>query len=344
MSFLDRARSLASNAAERTGDLARGARSPVPVVREWVVSIFVKAVQACSTEQDRLDVIAWLTVARETLSRTDCSVADKTRGIYQLTDSRRVVKSLFNGVTEAYRNYKDADLPLAVKVAIPATVGAGLVVGGHAVGVAGFGSAIGMPALLMVFLGVAGVTSVLEAFLSRSEAGSYLSVIAAMVVRDELLRRTNHAMRQAMTEEMAEPVQRPCSKDAQAVRQLLLGMEAYAFEQHVMSFFLQAGLLAWVTKKSNDAGVDGFARHQDGLIVVQCKRYAAENGVGRPVIQQMKGVVEENQAWRGYVVTTSYFTREAISSAEQSSGIVLVDLDALVDWHLNGLTISPPAP
>ena len=232
----------------------------------------------------------------------------------------------------------------AIALAIPATVGAGLVVGGHAVGIAGFGSAIGMPALLMVFLGVAGVTSVLEAFLSRAEAGSYLSVIAAMVVRDELLRRTNHAMRQAMTEEMAEPVQRPCAKDAQAVRQLLLGMEAYAFEQHVMSFFLQAGLLAWVTKKSNDAGVDGFARHQDGLIVVQCKRYAAENGVGRPVIQQMKGVVEENQAWRGYVVTTSYFTREAISSAEQSSGIVLVDLDALVDWHLNGLTISPPAP
>jgi hypothetical protein len=318
--------------------------NPVPMIREWVISIFVKAVQACSTEQDRLDVIAWLTVARENLSRTDIGLADKAKSLYHITDSRRVVKSLFNGVTDAVKNYKEADLPLAVKVAIPVTIGAGLVVGGQSVGIAGLGSAIGMPALLMVFLGAAGVTSVLEAVLSRSDAGSYLSVIAAMVVRDELLRHTNHAMRQAMTEEMAEPVQRPCAKDTQAVRQMLLGMEAYEFEQHVMSFFLQAGLLAWVTKKSNDAGVDGFARHQDGLIVVQCKRYAAENGVGRPVIQQMKGVVEENQAWRGYVVTTSYFTREAIGSAEQSSGIVLVDMDTLVDWHLNGLTISPSVP
>jgi restriction system protein len=317
--------------------MAKGIGNPASSIRDWLVSLFIKAVQAISTEQDHLDVIAWLTIARETLSQNDAGLAEKTRKIYQITDSRRVARSLLNSVSEVFKNYKDADLPLAVKVAIPATLGAGMVIGGHSVGIAGFGSAIGLPALLMVFLGVAGVTSVLEAFLSSTEASSYLSVVGALIARDEVLRRTHQSMRNAMSQEMAEPLQQPYAKDAQAVRQLLLNMDAYAFEQHVMSFFMQAGLLAWVTKRSNDAGVDGFARHQQGLIVVQCKRYAPENGVGRPTIQQMKGVVEENQAWCGYIVTTSYFTQEATSSGEKNPAIVLINLDTLVDWHFHGI-------
>lgn len=55
--------------------------------------------------------------------------------------------------------------------------------------------------------------------------------------------------------------------------------------------------------------------------------------MGRPAIQQFKGVIEEHGAFRGYVVTTSGFTDEAIESAGLSEKVVLVDMDVLVGWH-----------
>ncbi len=100
-----------------------------------------------------------------------------------------------------------------------------------------------------------------------------------------------------------------------------------------MSFFDAAGLNAWATRKSNDFGVDGFAIHPDGLIIVQCKRNAPDNRIGRPTIQQFKGVIEEQNAHRGYVVTNATFTDEAIESAALYEKIVLIDMGALLVWH-----------
>jgi restriction system protein len=94
----------------------------------------------------------------------------------------------------------------------------------------------------------------------------------------------------------------------------------------------------WATRKSNDFGVDGCAIHPEGLMIVQCKRNVTENKVGRPTIQQFKGVVEEQNALRGYVVTTSAFTEEAIESAQLSAKLILVDMDSLVRWHAEAPT------
>jgi len=107
-----------------------------------------------------------------------------------------------------------------------------------------------------------------------------------------------------------------------------------------MSFFDAAGFEAWATRKSNDFGVDGFAVHPDGLMIVQCKRNSIDNKVGRPTIQQFKGVIEEQSALRGYVVTTSTFTEEAMESAKLSERIVLVDMDFLVRWHAAAPTFA----
>lgn len=231
-------------------------------------------------------------------------------------------------------------MPLAVKVAIPVTLSAGAILGGPSVGIAGFGSAIGAPVLLVIFLGAAGITSILEAVLSSSDAKNYVSIVAFMIARDEVLRRSSHAMRKAMAEEIDQPHRQECESVDSDVRNMLFNMDPYDFEKHVMSFFKDAGLLAWVTKKSNDAGVDGFARHSNGLIVVQCKRHAEDNGVGRPVVQQFKGVIEENSAWRGFIVTTSYFTNEAIESASKNTNVKLIDMNQLLEWHRSGLDVS----
>ena len=107
---------------------------------------------------------------------------------------------------------------------------------------------------------------------------------------------------------------------------------------HTMSFFEAAGFEAWATRKSNDLGADGFAVHPNGLMVIQCKRNSTDNKVGRPTIQQFKGVIEEQGAFRGYVVTTAAFTEEAVESAKLSDRIELVDMDALVRWHAEAPT------
>jgi hypothetical protein len=64
-----------------------------------------------------------------------------------------------------------------------------------------------------------------------------------------------------------------------------------------------------------------------------CKRNAPDNKVGAPMIQQFKGVIEEQAAIRGYFVTTSSFTDMARQSAEKSDKVILVDMDFLVGWE-----------
>jgi restriction system protein len=310
-------------------------------ISEWISSLFISALESCSTEKDRLDLIAWLAMSREVLLEDNLTVIKKTELLYQLFDSKSFAKGFFRSIEEGFENYKKANLPLAIKIAIPITLSASAIVGGAGIGMAGFGTAIGVPVLLVIFLGAAGITSVLESFLTNSEARDYISVISAIIAKDELLRRANQKMRQAMSENIDAPKQYHYTPEKEAITTMLLEMDAYDFEKHVMSFFQQVGLLAWVTKKSNDAGVDGFARHINGLVIVQCKRNAANNAVGRPIIQQFKGVIEENEAWRGYVVTTSYFTNEAIESAAKNDKIILIDMSELINWHVNGIQLNP---
>jgi restriction system protein len=140
-------------------------------------------------------------------------------------------------------------------------------------------------------------------------------------------------MKAAMKEQPMDATRFAMPVEEIALRQRLLSMDPFYFERHTMSFFSAAGLEAWATRKSNDFGADGFAVFPDGYVVVQCKRHSTDNKVGRPTVQQFKGVIEEQNALRGYIVTTSTFTGEATQSAELSDNLVLIDMDCLVQWH-----------
>lgn len=247
---------------------------------------------------------------------------------------------IFRSIVTSVKNYKDSDLPLAVKIAIPVTLTAAVVIGGQGAGIAAFGGAVGMPVLILIFIGTAGITAIIEAFSAKSESRDYISTVMAIIAGDEILRRTKKAMKDAMTAEPAAPEFFDMPDEERALREKLANMDPYDFERHIMSFFQKNGMLAWATKKSNDMGVDGFARHPQGLIVVQCKRYAADIPVGRADIQQFKGVIEENGAWRGYFVTTGYFTRNARENASMNDKIILIDMEELIRWHLKGFSVS----
>lgn len=258
----------------------------------------------------------------------------KLKELNALINSRTTIKAIAKSVSEAASNYRKSNLPMSMKIALPATLAAIPFVGGHAAGIAAFGGALGVPVLLLVFLGAAGITSIIEAVVRAPEARTHIAEIIDVIIEDERLRRTSAQMKAAMKDQPMDPTRFPMPVEEMALRQYLLSMDPFDFEHHNMSFFQGAGFIkACVTPKSNDFGLDGWALHDDGLVVVQCKRNSTENKVGRPTIQQFKGVVEEQNAYRGYVITTSSFTEEAIASAALASKVMLVAMDDLVRWH-----------
>ncbi|RAU21371.1 restriction endonuclease [Paramagnetospirillum kuznetsovii] len=313
-------------------------------LRTWLAALFVKAINGMSRQEDRADAVRWLALSQDIVA-SDTSAREKFVALNSQINARKTASVIAHSVAEAVRNYKNSDLPLPVKIAVPVTLLAVPFVGGQGAGVAALGTAAGVPALLLVFLGAAGISSILEALAQGGAGMGDLARVLELIAHDEILRRTSTAMQKAMQDEPKGAFRRDMPMAEIELRDALLTMDPFAFESHVVGFFAAQGMEAWVTRKSNDFGVDGFARHPDGLIVVQCKRNGPGNPVGRPVVQQFKGVVEENGAWRGYIVTTSSFTEEARTSAALSERIVLVDMDELIRWHLDGAEKAPhPGP
>lgn len=81
--------------------------------------------------------------------------------------------------------------------------------------------------------------------------------------------------------------------------------------------------------RSGDDGVDGVI-DQDTLgldrVYVQAKRYQRENSVGSAAIRDFFGSLDMHKAAKGLFVTTSYFSKSAIETAERlGKRIVLID-------------------
>jgi HJR/Mrr/RecB family endonuclease len=301
-------------------------------IRKWIINQFVLAIQHLTDAADRRAAIEWLENARDTLS-SQATTIEKAKTLNASIEYRATAKIVANSVATTVRNYKQSNLPLPVKLAIPATLAAAPFVGGHAAGLAAFGGAIGLPVLLLLFIGAAGVTSIIEGVVKSPETRSQIAAIIAKITEDEFSRRLNAKMKAAMKAEPVAPAFTPVPPEEAELRAFLLAMDPFQFESHVVAFFQNAGLIAWVTRKTNDYGVDGFAKHPKGLIATQCKRYALDNKVGGPAIREFWGSIEASGAFRGYIVTTSSFTPDAISAAALSDKVVLIDGAALVRWH-----------
>lgn len=118
----------------------------------------------------------------------------------------------------------------------------------------------------------------------------------------------------------------------------ILGQEPVFFEQAVLDLLIAMGYggaegSATRTQLSSDGGIDGGIDgivDQDALglsrIYVQAKRYAEDNAIGRPAIQAFVGALAGNQANQGVFITTSRFSGEAQTYADQvPTRIVLID-------------------
>jgi restriction system protein len=97
--------------------------------------------------------------------------------------------------------------------------------------------------------------------------------------------------------------------------------------------------------RSGDGGIDGII-NEDRLgldsIYLQAKRW--DQPVGRPEIQKFAGALAEHRARKGVFITTSTFTKEAVSSAtKHDARIVLIDgekLATLMIEHGLGVTLQ----
>lgn len=118
----------------------------------------------------------------------------------------------------------------------------------------------------------------------------------------------------------------------------ILAQEPVFFEQAVLDLLIAMGYggaegSATRTQLSKDGGIDGVV-DQDALglnrIYVQAKRYAVDNIIGRPAIQAFVGALAGNQASQGVFITTSRFSADAQTYAEQvPTRIVLIDGDRM---------------
>ncbi len=93
-----------------------------------------------------------------------------------------------------------------------------------------------------------------------------------------------------------------------------------------------------VTKLSNDGGIDGIIK-EDILgfnhISIQAKRYALDNNVGRNEVQSFVGAVAGTPSKKGVFITTSDFTKGAVSYVESLNGtptIILINGHQLTEY------------
>lgn len=92
-----------------------------------------------------------------------------------------------------------------------------------------------------------------------------------------------------------------------------------------------------LTKQTRDRGFDIIAlKYIDELVpikfLVECKRYTRDK-VGVEVIRSFKEVLVTENANRGIIATTSYFSKEAYKKKDQSPFLLdYKDKDDIIAW------------
>ncbi|QNE79055.1 restriction endonuclease [Streptomyces finlayi] len=118
-------------------------------------------------------------------------------------------------------------------------------------------------------------------------------------------------------------------------------LDADEFEQAVAGLCERDGCQdVEVVGGAGDLGADVVATARDGRrVVIQCKRYGAENKVGSQDVQRFGGTCfAVHEADVALVVTTGAFTYPALDYADRC-GILCVDHEALAAWSDGG---TPP--
>lgn len=111
----------------------------------------------------------------------------------------------------------------------------------------------------------------------------------------------------------------------------------HEFEEAICELFGKLGYTVSLTAKTRDGGCDLIAFHKDPLgigskYIVEAKHYKPTNKVGVDIIRQVAAVRHKHGAQHGIIVTSSYFTADAVKENHAYYGLELSDFDRLVSW------------
>jgi restriction system protein len=109
------------------------------------------------------------------------------------------------------------------------------------------------------------------------------------------------------------------------------------FEEIIAEILKRQSYDVVLTPPSRDGGLDIRAvRHESlgcFLYLVECKRYTPPNKVGVGIVRALNGVLEERKATAAMVVSSSYFTSDAMEFQERlPHRLSLHDYVAVQNW------------
>ena len=107
-------------------------------------------------------------------------------------------------------------------------------------------------------------------------------------------------------------------------------MDGYQFEEYISNLFRKLGFAVEATDYSNDGGIDLIATYEkpifSGKYIIQCKNW--NTPVGQPAVRDLYGVVMDQRANKGILITPSDYTQQAYDFAK-GKNIELINGSAL---------------
>lgn len=119
--------------------------------------------------------------------------------------------------------------------------------------------------------------------------------------------------------------------------QKLYELSPRKFEELVASILKDLGFEVELTQATRDGGRDIIAHVKNAvssyLTYIECKRYAADNKVGVGIVREVIGVHHLRKPTKSIIVTTSFFSKDAIQEAEKmESQLELKDFTDIKGW------------
>jgi len=119
------------------------------------------------------------------------------------------------------------------------------------------------------------------------------------------------------------------------------------FEELVKELLIHKGYEVELTPITHDRGHDLVAiKRIDGLafkLVIECKRYASHRAVGVSKVREFCDVIEREEANKGIMITTSYYSRESLKRKNEKGNLLDLldgkDIEGWIDDYVNNRAI-----
>ena len=103
-----------------------------------------------------------------------------------------------------------------------------------------------------------------------------------------------------------------------------------AFEDFVANLYRHMGYDVKQTPYTNDGGKDAYVSKDGVTFLVECKRYAADARIGRPMLQKLYAAMNEEHIKKGIFITTASYTKDALEYGKKYN-IQTINGDELVN-------------